>query len=136
MSTDLQIGSPLSDTSRKEHWFLRGLRVLEVSTNSSEHPDSKGRIGTNLSNTPGKDFFNREENCSPGLKLPLTFPVHNQTFPKLSNWLWCYSLSHIIFSMATISFQNTVYLDFIPEKLSGVKFLPVIALAFPVPDSK
>lgn len=33
--------------------------------------------------------------------------------------------------MAAVSFPNIVYLAFILEQLSGVRFLPVIALAFP-----
>lgn len=44
--------------------------------------------------------------------------------------------SHTISSVAAISFPNVVYLAFILEQLSGVQFLPVIALAFPLPDSK
>lgn len=44
--------------------------------------------------------------------------------------------SHTISSLAAISFPNTVYLAFILEQLSGVQLLPVIALAFPLPNSK
>lgn len=44
--------------------------------------------------------------------------------------------SHTISSMAVISFPNIMFLAFILEQLSGVKLLPVTALAFPLPDSK
>lgn len=44
--------------------------------------------------------------------------------------------SHTISSMAAIPFPNIVYLVFILEQLSGVRFLPVKALTFPLPDSK
>lgn len=44
--------------------------------------------------------------------------------------------NHTISSTAAISFPNIVYLVFILEQFSGVRFLPVKALAFPLPDSK